>query len=75
MATKYRAVCNTCDYKGNAFTNPISAKVQRNNHQIETNYEHNVGIEITEEVVSFISSDAIDSITNEKSMKKLFKIK
>ena len=67
MAKKYRAVCNTinCNYKGEAFVNPLSAKNQRNKHQKDTHYTHNVGIEITEDVVTFISSENIESKKSE----------
>ena len=61
MAKKYRVVCNSCNYRGDAFINPLSAKNQRNKHQKETNYTHNVGIEITENVMTFISSTEIEN--------------
>lgn len=74
MATKYRAVCKSCNFKGNTYLNPITAKMQRSKHQIDTNFEHNVGIEITEEVVTFIKGIDIDN-TDEKNINKLFKLK
>ncbi len=71
MAKKYRAVCNSCDYRGDAFVNPVSAKNQRNKHQKDTDYQHNVGIEITEDVVTFITSQDIESGSNKARENKL----
>ena len=61
MAKKYRTVCNSCDYRGEAFINPLSAKNQRRKHQRDTNQTHNVGIEITEDVITFISGTEIEN--------------
>jgi len=71
MATKFKAVCKDCNFRGFEYIDPIMAKRQRNKHQRDTQFTHEVGIEIIEEIRTLITSADLDnpqSTTDKKGL-------